>query len=458
MIPFTQLPANFRVPLFYAEIDPSKANSGAVPQRSLIVGQVYSTSGMTLGVPALLQGLSWIQAQAGPGSQLALMCAAYRKRDPYGEVWVLPIGEPVGGVQATGTLTLGGTPTAAGALFLYIGGELVVVPVTVGQATTALAAAVVAAVNAVPTLPTSASASGSVVTFTAKNRGLNGNDIDLRLNYLGNTAGEALPAGLTATFAAMSGGLVNPTGATLDSALSNVGERSFDFIAWAWNDATTLNSLGTWLAGQWDPLHLFFGQAFAAFKGTLSAAVTLGTSRNDPRVSIMPAYDSPTPPMVWAANVCGAAAVSLRNDPGLPLQTLPLDVKPPPNASRFKRAERNTLLWNSMSTFTVDDDGTVRLETVITTYSTNPAGVPDDFRPGNPIVTPSIIRNALIGRYRRQERDGLVQNSDLFAQQILVQRSGANVCRVDGLLPVVPIDQLRVLALLIQFRKSNEVI
>lgn len=492
-IPFSQVPANLRIPLFFAELDNSKANSGIAPQRTLIVGQKLVGSSITTGVAQLLQGIPWIKAQAGNGSHLADMCEWYRKRDSFGEVWVLPVGPAGGSVAATGTVVFTGPATADGTISLYIGGDLVTTAVASGASATTIAASVKSACDALPDLAVTTSASTGTLTLTAKNAGLIGNDIDLRLNYKGAAAGEVLPAGVGATITAMAGGTTNPAGSTLDTNLSALGDRSFDIVVWGWSDATTLDSLKTWLATQWDPLHMYFGGAFAGYRGSLAGATTLGASRNDPHTSIMPCFDSPTPPWCWAANVAGAAAPSLRADPGLPLQTLPLDVQAPPVGSRFKKGERNTLLWSGMSSHTWDDDGTGRLETVITTYQKNASGVADDsylyvetlytlaavirdlqgfvtstfsrskladdgttFRPGNAIVTPSIIRNALIGRYRRLERDGLVQNSDLFAEALVVQRNGNSSCRVDGLLPVVPIDALRQVAVLVQFRRSAE--
>jgi phage tail sheath gpL-like len=41
-IGFKNLPANIRVPLFYAETDNSQANSGQSTQRALIIGQMTS--------------------------------------------------------------------------------------------------------------------------------------------------------------------------------------------------------------------------------------------------------------------------------------------------------------------------------------------------------------------------------------------------------------------------------
>ena len=184
-------------------------------------------------------------------------------------------------------------------------------------------------------------------------------------------------------------------------------------------------------------------------------------------------------------NCCGISACRSRAT----TQTLALStVLAPPLHSRFDLSDRNTLLWDGVSTFTVGADGTVALENVITTYRVNGFGVPDDsylqvetlatltyvlrrlravvtsqfsrmklandgtrVAPGTNVVTPAIIKGALIAEYARMELDGFVQESSKFAQGLIVQKNTLNPNRVDVLYPAVLINQLRVFALLMQF-------
>jgi phage tail sheath gpL-like len=74
------------------------------------------------------------------------------------------------------------------------------------------------------------------------------------------------------------------------------------------------------------------------------------------------------------------------------------------------------------------------------------------FAPGSSIVTPSIIGADLVAQYQELEWDGFVQDSDTFAQALIVQRNATNVNRVDVLWPGTLINQLRIFALLAQFR------
>ncbi|MBB4863351.1 phage tail sheath gpL-like [Pseudomonas nitritireducens] len=489
-VPFSNIPSNLRVPLFYAEVDNSQANSGAQNQRTLIIGQITSSGNAVAGTPVLGQGVSDAKAKGGSGSMLALMTAAYVAADGFGEVWFLPLADAAGATAATGTVAITGTPSATGVVSLYIAGQLVSQVVTASDTAASVATALAALVNATADLPVTAAAATSTVTLTAKNKGLAGNDIDVRLNYQGTAGGEATPAGLSIAVTAMAGGATNPT---LDTALANLGDEPFDFIVSPYTDTASLNALKNLLndqSGRWSYASQLYGHVFAALRGTLASLATAGTARNNQHETILGFNDSPSPAWIWAADLAGTAAVALRADPGRPLQTLALrTVLAPPIASRFDLGERNTLLWDGISTFMVQSDGTVALENVITTYQKNGFGSPDDsylqietlfllmyvlrqqralvtskyarvklaangtrFAPGSAIVTPAIIKADLVAQYQQLEYDGFVQGAAEFAKALIVEKNSSNPNRVDVLWPGTLINQLRIFALLAQFR------
>lgn len=489
-LPFKNLPANVRIPLFHAEVDNSMANSAQINQRTLIIGQITSAGAATPSVPVISQGIGDAATAGGPDSMLAAMTAAYRKNDTFGEVWYLPLSDDPSAIAATGSIAFTSAATANGTFYLYIGGVRYVLPVLTTQTTAQLATALAALINADATCPVNATPSTSTVTLTAVNKGAAGNDIDLRVNYLGNKGGEMLPAGLAYTITAMASGATNPT---LTTALSNCGDLLFDFIVFPYTDTTSLDAIKGFLndtTGRWSWDKQIYGHFFATYRGTLGALTTFGTGRNDQHGSVLGFKDMPTPNYILAAQLAGAVAPSLRNDPATPVQTLAIQGAQPPRVEyRFSMSERNTLLYDGISTFTVGDDGTVYVENLITTYQKNAFGNPDDsylevetlftlayvlrsmrtmvtskyarvklandgtrFAQGSNIVTPSSIRADLIAKYREFEYNGLVQNADLFAKQLIVQRNTSNPNRVDVLWPGTLINQLRVFALLAQFR------
>lgn len=494
-IPFKQIPANIRVPLFYAEIDPSHANTASQVQRALLIGQIGAGSTLTPNVPVLSLSVADARAAAGQGSILAQMAYAYRQNDGFGEVWLLPLSDDAAATAAAGSVSFTGPATASGTLCLYIGGQLVSVAVTAAMTATQLATATIAAITALPNLAVAAVADETnayQVNLTAKNKGLAGNDIDIRINYLGASGGQTTPTGIAVTIVPMASGATNPV---LTTALANLEDMPFDFIVSAYNDPTSTTTISALLndaTGRWSWSTQVFGHCFIAKRGASGALATFGNGLNDQHLSCIGIYDSPTPTWNWAAATAAAAAVSLRADPGVPLQTVAINgVLAPPMVSRFTLSMRNTLLFDGISTYRVDASGTVSIENLITTYQRNGLGQVDDsyleietlfllmfvlrrlaavintkyarvklaadgtrLAPGTNVVTPLMIRADLIAQYRQMESEGFVQQSGAFAQGIVVEKNATNPNRVDVLYPAILIDQLRVFALLAQFRLS----
>lgn len=492
-VPFQQIPSTLRIPLFFAEVDASRSNLGSGDQPSLIVGQMTSAGTATAGVPVLVQGVTWAKAAFGPGSMLALMVAQYRARDPFGTLYALPLADNGSGVAAAGSVQFTHVATATGTYSLYIGGDAVTMPVTAAQTLAQLATALAAAINANTDLPVTATASTATVTITAKNAGADAGDITLVENFmakLGPGTSEALPAGLTTTITAMTGGATNPLVAT---PLATLGDHRYDFIAWPYNDSTSLNALQASLATAWGYLSMVYGGAFGCYRGTVGARTTFGVGRNDPGICILGQNGAPEPTWVWAADLCAAAAESLRADPGLPFNNaVKLNVLPPLAASRDAAVDRNTLLFDGISTFTVNKANEVFIERLVTTYQYNSQSQPDDswldvqrryltmyvlrdlrnyietkyarfkiaddgqqIPAGASITTPKIIRADLIGRYRQLALAGYVQDVAGFKANIQVERRQGNRNRVDVLYPVVPIDPLIQIAALAQLHNAT---
>src|SRR3546814_8759857 len=121
------------------------------------------------------------------------------------------------------------------------------------------------------------------------------------------------------------------------------------------------------------------GRAFAAGRGNHSQTATKGSSRNSPHVSIMGTNIIPTPTWLFAAIDSIAASRALAIDPARPLQHLALPgVMGPSEDVAWQDSERNLLLYDGISTYTVATDGTVQIERQITTYQENMDGVADD--------------------------------------------------------------------------------
>lgn len=492
-VPFKQIPSNIRVPLFYAEVDPTHANTAQLNQRALLIGQKTSAGSAVANVPVIVASVDEAKSFCGEGSILAHMVDTYRRNDQFGELWILPVADDGAAVAATGSIKTDSAATAAGTLYLYIAGMRVTLALTGSQTAAQIATALAAAIEAINDLPVDAVVDGvdnTKVNLTAKNKGLAGNDIDIRFNYQGTAGGESFPAGYAATITPMASGATNPT---LTTALANLADEPFDFIAIPWTDATSLDALEDFLndsTGRWSWQRQIYGHMIAAYRGSFANRVTLGTGRNDQHASIMGFFDSPTPNWNWAAAVAAQTAVATRADAGRPLQTLTLaGVLAPPIQSRDSLTNKNTLLFDGISTFFVDAAGGVRIERLITTYQKNAFGQPDNsyldaetmfllmfilrslagivttkyarvklaangtrFAPGLDIVTPDVIREDIIANYRELEFGGYVQDAEGFAAALIVEQDAGAPGRVNVLWAGTLTSGLRIFALLAQFR------
>lgn len=380
-----------------------------------------------------------------------------------------------------------GTPTEAGTINLYIAGQRLTIGVTTADTASSIATAINAAINAAADLPVTSTVDTATVTIACRHKGLWGNDIDIRTNYRGSLGGEKTPAGVTLTITAMASGTTNPT---LQTAIDAMPEEIYDFIVNPYTDSTNLSALKTELTLRWGPLVLLESHAFSAHRATVANLTTLGNSHNSQHLTIMGYNDSPTPPYEWAAAYAAVAAYYLTIDPARPLQTLDLKgVLAPPLTSRFLLSERNILLTDGIATFSVDRDGTVRIERAATTYQLNVASAPDpsyldtetmatlaylsqSFRTrmklkfprykiaddgtrvgvGQALVTPRDIRDECIALFGLWEENGLVENVDQFKDDLVVERDGSDPNRVNILLPPDLVNQLRIIATQIQFR------
>ena len=493
-VPFNSIPSALRVPLFYAEVDRSAANQGGADTlRSLLVGGMTASGTATSGALTRVSSVAQAITLFGRGSMLHRMAIAYFAGDALGEVWAIPLADIVGGgaAAATGTITTTAIPSADGTLPLYIGGSHVPVPLAAADTKVQVAAKIHAAIGADLDLPVTSATDGiDKVTLTARNKGTLGNAIDVRTNWAGTEGGEVLPAGLALTIVAMGAGASDPLATT---AIDAMLDEPFEIIVWPYsNDYQDLVAeMADTAAGRWGALRQLYGHVVSAKDDTVGNLGTFGNGRNYPHVSIFGNYRCPT----WGPEVAAAAAAamigSVRIDPARPTHTLATPhVKAPAKADRFLTTEANALLFDGIATFAVNArTGAVSIMRAITNYQTNDAGAPDAScldsetlftlaaimrrlksaitskygrhklvndgtrtAPGQAAVSPSGLRAELIAEYGTMEADGLVENAEAFAAALIVERNALDPNRVDVLFPPDLVNQLRVFAVLNQFR------
>lgn len=489
-VAFQSIPSNLRVPLFYAEVNAGQSPYQG-PSRTLLIGQKSAGGSATVNVPVRLDGDP--QALAGAGSMLSEMAVWARQNHPFGEIWLLPLADPAGNAQ-THTITIsGGIAGNSGTLVTYVGGERIEIGVAPTDAAADVAANLAAAIGQgyvkfgrPLSFPVVATVAAAVVTLTARNVGA----LAAKQSILKDLIGDEGPLAQYVTIAAGTAGTGIPS---LGTALAGLGDIEFDFICSPYADTTSLDVIRDYLggtSGRWSPLQQIYGHYLSVLFDTFSNLAAAGAARNDPNVSIMGVVNSPSSPWRWAA-AYGARIAADKNIGGevdqayrisQPVQTLDLvGIKPPQSrVNWFNITQRNQLYQDGIAGFRCTIDGQVLLDRVVTTYQTNAYAQPDitwldvetrlqmvyfvrymrqritqkfgrmalaDDNPGGQpgIVTAKVIKAECVHVYKELELGGLVENSGVFAQSLVVERS-SDPNRVNAYLPVDVVNQFRVFA------------
>ena len=501
-VSFSHIPANIRVPLFYAEVSNELAGHLSMQQPALIIGPVTDDADPDiLNMPVLMGSTSMGYELFGAGSVLADMVNSYRQNDTFGELWAIPTGAGDGAVAAHGRLDIEGTATGGGTLPFYIGGDLYRVGVAPGATAMSVAEALAGTIHDDPFGLTDPEASTGValpspdaasIELTAKQAGEIGNQISLRAAWRRLAAGEQVPPGLTLTIHEMEDGAGVPD---IKPALAAMGDDVYDYCAQPWTDGATLDAVQQAMddsTGRWAWDRQVYGHFFTSKMGRVGELAEFGPSRNDPHNTVHGFAPSPSPSWRRAAALTAEAASALRIDPARPLQTLPLlGVLAPDRKEKFTIGQRQTLLYRGIA---VEDDvgGQVRINRCITTYQRNAWGQPDPswldvttpatvqyfirfmrqrilqkfprhkladdgtvFGPGQAVVTPRIIKAELVAAYLEMVEAGIVENVDSFQELLIVERDANDPNRINVLASPDLVNQLRVLGMLVAFRLQS---
>src|SRR5215475_5951788 len=490
-VDFNRIPSNLRVPLFWAEFDATAAGYLATAAPACLIGGKLASAPAAIETPILVSGPDQAAALFGAGSMLYDMVESYRLNDPTGELWCVAPAAAAGGAAATATVTFGGTPTASGTVAVYVGTARYPVGVSSSSTPTTLGQALVDAITADPFASVTAAHTAGAVTLTTKILGDVANTLLVSLNLRGVRGGEYTPAGLTVTATAFTGGTGTPD---VTASLAALADAEYDYVGLGWSDTVTLDAVQTAFneaAGRWAWSVQLYGHAFTARADDVGSLVTYGTARNDPHTTLM-GYPAGSPSPQWrvAAALTAEAAVGLRADPARPLQTLPLvGIVIAPRGSRFTVGDRQSLLYHGIATLNASIDDSVHIERSITTYQRNAYGQADPswldvqtpatlqyivrslrnailtkyprhklandgtrFGAGQAIVTPKILKAELVAQYAGLMELGLVENMEAFKTFLIVERDAVDPNRVNVLLPPDLVNQLRIFALLVQFR------
>lgn len=462
---FEQIPSTLLVPGFYTETNTSRAASGnpSLPRRMIVVGQRLSTGTVATAVPYRVFSVADAEAKSGVGSQVAEMVAVAKAANRFVEMWAIGLDDNAAGVPATCTLTVTGTITKRGTLALYVAPYWVgatlrgryLIDVEAAATVTAIAAAIVTAITADPYRCVTASSIAGVVTLTARQDGTAGNSIYVKHSY---NAGEALPTGMALAITAMASGA---TDSVVSGAIAAMGDTHYTHLVHPFTDATNLTAIETEMTRRWGGTVQQECHAFCAASGSLSTLTTLGDGRNSELSSPFGSGLALSPPWVAAADIAAVDANEFH--PMRPLKGLLLNsMVAPVQGDEFDAPERQQLLAEGISTYTVDSSGKCRIDRLVTSYQKDANGNPSSifrdrgvagtlfairydwrtflagkyprhlhaadgtaYSPGLPIVTPSTMKAEFAGRARQTwaYELGWIEDPDQFLADVQIERT-----------------------------------
>ena len=485
-ITFGQIPANLQVPGTYAEIE-AAATAAVQPRRFIALGPKLSGGTAPDNELQLLTSAAQADTLFGIGSYLARMARRFFAANPGQPLRAVGIPDDGGATDATGTIVVTAAATAAGTLSLYIGGQLVEVAMTGSQNIAQTADAIAAAIPASSQLPVTASSDGvDTVTLTAKHGGTLGNGIDVRLNALGQPGGEVTPTGFTATITEPSGGATDPA---LTTALAAIAEEPYATLISAWSTSAALAAIDTHIVARWGYSVGLYGAVIAAADDSVANLVSAASASATTYGALCGIEDSPTPTWELAALVAATAGQRLHDDPAANVAGVELPGTVPPDAGdRFAFSDVQTLITSGISPLAVNSAGNVYLAKAVTigTSSTSAwfplptpysvayaaeyilTGLAAKFAgyklandgttipPGSKIATPAIVRAEALALYRDLTPEGsgpvaILENFDYAIANTVATRNVTNPQRVDLLQPLDLINQLEIIATLLQF-------
>jgi phage tail sheath gpL-like len=475
------IPTTLRVPMMAVEFNSARASSGSavLNYKAVIFGNKVSAGAMANATLTKCASYSEARRLAGDGSVLERIAERWFGVNRLNEVYLYSF-DDAALTAATGTIAISGSPTAAGTLAVYVGGRRYALTVTTSSTPTTLGDALVAAMAADSRCPVTGVNTTGSVALTAKNKGIVGGEtitavkyptIDVRVNYYDT---DSTPAGLTVAVTVIAGGVGAPDGTAWGTAFDALGTEWFQVMIGPWFDSTGIGAIETELAARlaYDQMR---DAIYVTCKPDSKANLqTFGAARNSPSVAVIGTYKPCGISWEWAGAFGGIIAREGTADPAMPFQTLELTgLLPPVRADRFDPiTDNNALLYDGITTYTVDDAGVCRLQRAITTYQKNGAGADDtayldlntpltlmywrySFRTwiqlkypraklvddatkvasGRSVIDPKIGKTEAVAWARDMESKGLLENADTFAKEVTCVRSTVDPNRLEWMLP-----------------------
>lgn len=365
------IPSTIRKPGQFHEIDLVSGAVGLTPlaNRVLLLGEFLGSGSATADEFVQIFDENQVDLLFGQGSVAALMCRKAletgRRIGVQPEIFCSGVADP-GGAAATRTITV--TPAAAAAaadIVFRVAGRTLRAGISLGDDEQAVAQAIVDVIKAnLANLPVTAARVLGVVTLTAVNTGVNGNDIKVTIEDVG-LSGLAI----VAANAIVGVGVVDNTVA-LDNSLS----LYFETKAISNHALADIPILQAHLDLAWAPAAKRWNFIQVGETGTLATGNTFATTADDERIQVVTYEDSPSLPSEIAA--AQAVAISSQAQPNFNWDGFELPIFIPPDASVYIDSEIEAALAAGATPYAPNDQRTattiVRLVTTKSTEGGNP--------------------------------------------------------------------------------------
>jgi len=481
------VPNNIVIPFVGVSFDSARAVSGpsTMPVKLAVIGQKLAAGTGTANTLYLVSSADEVAVLGGFGSMIHRQAIKSFKNNKVTSTYIIMLDDAGTATPATQVITVSGTATAVGEVAIYIAGERIAVGVEVGDDLDAFGANAVIAINAITDLQVTAAYAGGDITLTCRNGGIAAGDLDVRLNA---GSGEATPAGLVVAVGTYAAGTVDPD---VQDALDAIGDTWINVGTQPYTDDTSMTAVEEHATAEADVLVQRDGEWYQAKRATRAEMITFGEdgNRNNQFMSTLPAYKRMESTYEIAAAVAAVTALSIEDDPAVPLHRIPLvGLTALASGDAWTFVERNQLALAGIATFT--DDLSVQTEATVTMYLKNSAGASDiayqqqntvfqlmrlRYRFVNRIVTrypnaklssdvreitdstqqvmtPQVAQAEAIAWFKAEQRDKQVENLEQFKRDLVVQRDPTNPNRMNWLLPPDLINQFIVGSGVMQFR------
>lgn len=386
-IQFNNISPSYRASKNFIELAGVKKSLASlfIPPTGLIIGMYDPAKTATVDyVPVKVISADDVGLKAGFGSHAHRQALRFPSSVflQGGGVYWIPVPEVLAGVAAKENVTFSGTATKAGTFYYGVGGELVRVPVALGDAPGDIATALKDEITAIRDIAVTATASGAITKLTAKFKGTQGNQLLFIPNPAGESQANENPTGITVVIENVSGYLDGgATDPDIEEAFFDtngddiLGDRWYTAITMPFVDATTIGYYKTLGEQRADPdVNRFFGAYSGYVSKTFAQALALPATVNDEYIGQIWDDRYYAPDFELAAELVGIILDEQNIAPSRPYKTIALKGMHDPDGLNRKYVENDALFRAGMTYCELDQSGELRLGDVALTYRTNALG------------------------------------------------------------------------------------